>query len=143
MENINLAGEPIQPKNQNNNPAPAQNNNIPVNPTPIMDSSAQRPKNNMAKQPSEDVIFAVLSYIPFLNIVIFIIKDNDELIKFHARQGMIIFFIYILGFLPISFIDNIFLIVAVVFTLVGAAKAYKGEMYKLPGIYDLSTKLPF
>jgi uncharacterized membrane protein len=140
MENINLAGQPVQ--NTNPSPAPAQSNQSQSQPQQAQEVQP-KPNKSVNMPPSEEVIFAVLSYIPFLNIVIFILKDDNDLIKFHARQGMIIFFIYVLGFLPLPFIDTAFLIVAVIATLVGASKAYKLEKYRLPIIYDLSTKLPF
>lgn len=92
-------------------------------------------------QPSENQLYGILAYVPFVSIVIYIIKDDNEDIRFHARQGLVIFGLFLIGMIP--FVGIPFLIGAIIAALVGAAKAYKGIKYKLPFIYSLSKKINF
>ena len=68
-------------------------------------------------------------------------KEGNEKIRFHARQGLVIFGIYILSALPL--IGGLLFLIAMILTLIGVLKTYKGEKYKIPYIYDLSTKINF
>lgn len=89
----------------------------------------------------DEKLFSILSYFPFLSVVIYIMKEGNDKIRFHARQGLVIFILYILSVLPI--IGGVLFLAAMVLTIIGVVKTYKGERYKIPYIYDLSTKISF
>lgn len=106
-----------------------------------MEDNLNLPDKNPHKKISDEELLAVLSYVPFLNIIVYVIKEDNQDVRFHAKQGLVIFGLYILSFLP--YIGVLFLFLALIATLIGAAKAYKGEKYKIPYIYDVSKKINF
>jgi uncharacterized membrane protein len=90
---------------------------------------------------SDSKLMALLSYFWILSIVMYVIKKDDEFVRFHARQGMVIFGFSLLGIIPVLgwIIDLIMLAAAII----GAIKAYQGEKYKLPVIGDIAEKINF
>ena len=95
----------------------------------------------MAEQLSNDSkLFAALSYLWLLSVVMLVLKKDDEFVKFHAKQGTVIFVAsIILWFIPIiGWLLQIAVLIAVV---IGFLKAYSGERFKLPVIGDLADKI--
>ncbi len=100
----------------------------------------------VTKTPSGDSnIFAALSYLWILSIIFYVIKKDDEFVKFHAKQGMVLLaveivamFLFFLG--PIPVLINL---VVFVLMVIGAIKAYQGEKYRIPVVADLADKINF
>jgi len=95
----------------------------------------------MTEQLSNDSkLFAALSYLWLLSVVMLVLKKDDEFVKFHAKQGTVIFVVsIILWFIPIiGWLLQIAVLIAVV---IGFLKAYSGERFKLPVIGDLADKI--
>jgi uncharacterized membrane protein len=90
---------------------------------------------------SEKQVFGVLSYLPFFCVAIFILKNDDSFIKFHSKQGIVLFGIFLLSFLPL--LGSVALLVFLCACIVGASKASKGEKYKIPYLYKLSEHIDF
>jgi len=88
---------------------------------------------------SDSNLMAALSYVWIISIVMLIIKKDDEFVKFHAKQGLILFIASFIGVIP--FIGWIIWIVVVVLDIVGFIKALSGERYKIPVIGDISSKI--
>ena len=88
---------------------------------------------------------AVLSYIPFLCFIPLLnMKDNKEA-RFHARQGVMLFLIEIVGVLFLidgisSFVFKAILILAFALSVAGIIFALQGKNYRLPIIGDLADK---
>ena len=95
----------------------------------------------MAEQLSNDSkLFAALSYLWLLSVVMLVLKKDDEFVKFHAKQGTVIFVVsIILWFIPI--IGWLLQIAALIAVVIGFLKAYSGERFKLPVIGDLADKI--
>lgn len=95
----------------------------------------------MAEQLSNDSkLFAALSYLWILSIVMLILKKDDEFVRFHAKQGTVIFVAsIILWFIPI--IGWLMQIAVLVGVVIGFLKAYSGERFKMPVIGDLADKI--
>lgn len=95
----------------------------------------------MAEQLSNDSkLFAALSYLWLLSIVMLILKKDDEFVKFHAKQGTVLFAAsIILWFIPI--IGWLMQIAVLVGVVIGFLKAYSGERFKMPVIGDLADKI--
>jgi uncharacterized membrane protein len=91
---------------------------------------------------SDSNLMAALSYLWILSIIMYVLKKDDEYVKFHAKQGMVIFGAsLILWLIPIiGWLLNIAVLVAVI---IGAFKAYQGEKFKFPLIGDLAEKINF
>ncbi|TAN57967.1 hypothetical protein EPN15_02470 [Patescibacteria group bacterium] len=94
--------------------------------------------NNQISNDSK--LFAALSYLWLLSVVMLVLKKDDEFVKFHAKQGTVIFVAsIILWFIPIlGWMLQVAVLIAVV---IGFLKAYSGEKYKMPVIGDLADKI--
>jgi len=88
---------------------------------------------------------AVLAYIPFLCFIPLLnMKDNKEA-RFHARQGVMLFLIEIVGVLFLidgisDFVFKVILILAFALSVAGIIFALQGKNYRLPIIGDLADK---
>jgi len=95
----------------------------------------------MTEQLSNDSkLFAALSYLWLLSVVMLVLKKDDEFVRFHAKQGTVIFAVsIILWFIPIiGWLLQIAVLIAVV---IGFLKAYSGERFKMPVVGDLADKI--
>lgn len=88
---------------------------------------------------SDSNLMAALSYVWILSVVMLIIKKDDEFVKFHARQGLILFIASFVGVIP--FIGWFIWLIVVVFDIVGFIKALSGERYKVPVVGDIAEKI--
>lgn len=89
---------------------------------------------------------AVMAYIPFLCFVPLIKMRDDPYAYFHARQGIVLFFLEIIAFIfSFPHLSQLFWTVIII-ACIGAAVAgivfaVQGKMYKLPIIGDLADRL--
>lgn len=88
---------------------------------------------------SDSKLMGALSYLWILSVVMLVIKKDDEFVKFHARQGLILFIISFVGFIPV--IGWIIDILVVIMVIVGFFKALSGEKWKMPLIGDIAAKI--
>ncbi len=99
-------------------------------------------------------VIAALGYIPFLCFLPLLMRDKGDFLAFHARQGLVITLVSvvmaILGPILTIFVPFIGPIIALLLNtglalliLIGAWKAYQGEMWELPfvGEYAKNIKL--
>jgi fumarate reductase subunit D len=99
------------------------------------------------ERPSDDRrMAAVMAYIPFICIIPLIKMRDDPYAYFHARQGLVLFFIEMVAFVfSFPHLSQMFWTVIII-ACIGAAVAgiifsMQGRMYKLPIIGDLAEKL--
>ncbi len=88
---------------------------------------------------SDSNLMAALSYVWILSVVMLIIKKDDEFVKFHARQGLILFIASFIGVIPV--IGWFIWLIVVVFEIIGFIKALSGERYKVPVVGDIAEKI--
>jgi len=88
---------------------------------------------------SDSNLMAALSYVWILSVVMLIIKKDDEFVKFHARQGLILFIVSFIGVIPV--IGWFIWLIVVVFEIIGFIKALSGERYKVPVVGDIAEKI--
>jgi uncharacterized membrane protein len=99
-------------------------------------------------------VIAALGYIPFLCFLPLLMRDKGDFLAFHARQGLVItlmsIIMAILGPILTIFVPFVGPIIALLLNtglalliLVGAWKAYQGDMWELPiaGDYAKNIKL--
>lgn len=98
-------------------------------------------------RPSEDRrMTAIMAYIPFLCFVPLIKMREDPYAYFHARQGIVLFFIEVIAFIfSFPHLSQLFWTVIII-GCIGAALAgiifsIQGKMYKLPLIGDIADRL--
>ena len=102
-----------------------------------MDEKMKTPAGGLS---SDSKLMAALSYLWILSIVMLLIKKGDDFVKFHARQGLILFIVsVILWFIPVlGWILNLLVLILVI---VGFIKALSGEKWKIPIVGDLGEKI--
>ena len=94
----------------------------------------------MGNDVEENKIFAALSYVWIMSIVILILKRDSEFASFHAKQGLVLFIIsIILGFIP--FIGWILEFAVALLVVVGIIKALMGEKWEIPLLGQLAKKI--
>jgi uncharacterized membrane protein len=86
---------------------------------------------------------ACLSYIWILFLVPLLAKRDSKFAQFHAKQGLILFIVEIIGSLVfwIPFIGWLLWLGLVIIAIIGIIKALNGEWWKMPYIYDWSKKI--
>jgi uncharacterized membrane protein len=91
-------------------------------------------------------LFVVFSYIPILCLAPILKMGEDENLRFHARQGLVLFLIEIIAALfLIPALSTLFwkaiLIGCIGSAITGVLFALQGKKYKLPIISDLAEKI--
>ncbi|MDD5342547.1 MAG: hypothetical protein PHH01_00985 [Patescibacteria group bacterium] len=87
----------------------------------------------------DDKLMGALSYLWILSVVMLVIKKDSEFVKFHARQGLILFIVSFLWFIPVvGWIVNLAVLLMIV---IGFFKAYSGEKWEMPVIGALAKKI--
>jgi len=145
---------------QPSNPTPPSNvppSNVPPSPqTPPV--SSEPPQDKMAR--TEDKVFAALSYISVLFVIPLIVRGEDKYIKFHAKQGMVLFgaelvvwFVLFLleslfvafsplrGFGVLTWLGALSWIVFVVVSLLGVYYAWMGKRWKIFLLHRIADRI--
>ena len=89
----------------------------------------------------ESRINAVVSYVFIFSVILYITKKDDKFVQFHARQGIVVFVLMVIGLFPVLGVP--LFILAIVLAVIGASKAYVGEEFKIPFIYKYANKIDF
>jgi len=99
------------------------------------------------ERPSEERrMAAVMAYIPFLCFVPLIRMRDDKYAYFHARQGLVLFFLEIIAFIfSFPHLSQLFW-TAIIIGCIGAAVAgiifaIQGKMHRIPVIGDIADRL--
>ena len=99
------------------------------------------------ERPSEDRrMAAVMAYIPFLCFIPLIRMRDDKYASFHARQGLVLFFLEIIAFIfSFPHLSQLFW-TAIIIGCIGAAVAgivfaIQGKMHRIPVIGDIAERL--
>ena len=88
-------------------------------------------------------VLAAVGYIWILCLVPLFLKQKSKFAQFHAKQGLILFIIEIVGGLIFWFpvFGQILMLALLVVSVIGIIKALNGEWWKIPYIYELSKKI--
>lgn len=79
---------------------------------------------------------AALSYLWIFSVILFLARRDSPFIKWHARQGVLLFFISIgLWILPFLRVTEIFVLALMI---LGFIEAAQGHLYRIPLIGDIS-----
>lgn len=119
-----------------------------------VDTKQEQPQaeRSDAHETEKKRVIAALGYIPFLCFLPMIIRDKGEFLIFHARQGFVItllsIVLAILGPALTIFVPFIGPLIALAFNtvlalliLIGAWKAYQGEMWELPYVGEYAKNI--
>jgi len=92
-------------------------------------------------------IMAVISYIGVLCLVPLLTKEKDEFVKFHAKQGLVLFACevitwIIIGIIPILwFLGNLAGIFWLVLSIIGIMNVVKNEKKEIPIVGKFAEKI--
>jgi len=87
----------------------------------------------------------VMAYLPFLCFLPLMNMRQNHEVRFHARQGVMLFLIELVAFLFLvdkvsDFVFTAILVVAVAFSIAGVYLGLQGKNFRLPIISDLADK---
>lgn len=99
----------------------------------------QNKEQKPASTNSDSNLMGALSYVWILSVVMLIVKKDDEFVKFHAKQGLVLFIASFIGVVPV--IGWAIWLVVVVLCIIGFIKALSGEKYKVPIVGDIAEKI--
>jgi uncharacterized membrane protein len=113
---------------------------------------ADTPKAPSSKVPQDERLLAASSYIPFLPFMGFVMKPQSKFCQMHGRQGVMtsILFVGVLmfllifgGFFIFQIIGSLIFLAYVALVGIAAFQAFNGTEWKIPVVYDVSTKMSF
>lgn len=96
---------------------------------------------------SGENVFAILSYLWILCLIPILMKKEDEFIRFHARQGLMLFIVEvgigIIGIIPFlgPIVFLLGMLVCGLLSLAGIVQVLMGNKWKMPIIGDWSEKI--
>lgn len=94
----------------------------------------------------EEKVFAGLGYVGILALLPLLARRESDFAQHHGRQGLVVavafIFLWLLSRLSYSFAILVF-ILQIVAIVGGFVLAYKGDWFRIPGLYDLSLNLKF
>ncbi|MFO7807272.1 MAG: hypothetical protein R6V40_02500 [Candidatus Moraniibacteriota bacterium] len=95
------------------------------------------------KDVEENKYIAALSYVWILCLVPLLGKRDSKFAQFHAKQGLVLFAIEIIGglFFWFPILGQILFLALVVISLMGIIKTLNGDWWEIPYIYDWSKKI--
>jgi uncharacterized membrane protein len=95
------------------------------------------------KDVEENKLVAALSYLGFLVAVPLFLKRESPYCQFHAKQGLALLIVWIIGSFVFwfPFIGWAAALVVFVLNIIGLVKAFQGEKWEMPIIGDLAKKI--
>ena len=86
---------------------------------------------------------AALSYAWILFLVPLLGKRDSKFAQFHAKQGLVLFIIELVGgfFMWFPIFGQLLMLALVLVSVLGIIKALNGEWWKMPVVYDWSKKI--
>ena len=94
-----------------------------------------------AVKQSDSNLMAALGYVGILSVVMLLVKKDDSYVKFHSKQGLVLFIAAFLGVIPV--VGWIVSIAVLIMAIMGFVNALQGKQTKLPVIGDLAEKFNF
>jgi uncharacterized membrane protein len=90
----------------------------------------------------ENKSIALLSYISILFLIPLLSKKDSTFCQFHAKQGLVLFIVEVIGWFltPFFGLGVLVNLVALILLIVGIVNVLNGEMKKLPLIGDFADK---
>ena len=102
--------------------------------------------NNFSREKFDDTkIFALMSYLWILFLIPLIFKPNDEFVQFHAKQGLILFVCWSVGwlFFGLPLIGALLFIAIIVLSALGIVAAAQGRYWEMPILGRYARKIKF
>jgi uncharacterized membrane protein len=94
-------------------------------------------------------ILAIISYIGVLCLVPVLTKEKDEFVKFHAKQGLVLFAGEVITWIFLSiipffwFIGNLFGLLWIVLSIIGIMNVLNNQKKEIPLVGKFAEKFKF
>lgn len=113
----------------------------PAEPQPTQESG-QEGGGGGDKDIQENKAITVLSYLGILCLVPLLAKKESKFAQFHAKQGLVLFVVEVIGsfLVPLLGLGLLIYLAALIFSIIGIVNVAGGKMAKLPLIGDLAEK---
>jgi uncharacterized membrane protein len=97
------------------------------------------------KDVEENSMMAALAYVWALCLVPLIFKRKSKFAQFHAKQGLLLFAVEIVGawFFPIPIIGWALGLLVMILAILGIVNALSGNFWEMPFIGQYAKKLKF
>jgi len=101
-----------------------------------------RPQAGGDKDIEENKVWGAIAYLGILCLIPLLAKKDSPFAQFHAKQGLVLFIIEIVGWVIfwIPFIGWILMVVVYVVALVGLIQALMGKKWRIPGVAAIAEK---
>lgn len=118
-----------------------RNNSMPDQPPSTTEKVKQDIKKEIDKIPptTDQNLMAAISYVWIISLVMLVVRRDNEFIQHHAKQGLVLFLLTLLWWIPI--IGWILGALAVAGMVIGFINAWQGREFKIPYVYGWSQKL--
>ena len=129
---------------------------VPTSTTPVVEQvQAAAPVSTPAPAPAvpaaagpaadaDEKFFAALGYVAFLFVIPLLVKPKSDYCKFHARQSMVMFLMWIVGLVflfTVTWFGSLLNIGFIALYVLAMYRAYIGEMWNIPVIGALASKI--
>ena len=91
-------------------------------------------------------VLAAIAYLYVLFFIPLVVKPENRFCRAHAKQGMVLFIAgmlcYIFSFLIMPPFGGVMMgLLIFVLQIVGLVKALSGEFWKIPGVWDIASRI--
>ena len=96
---------------------------------------------------SGDNVYAILSYLWILCLIPILMKKEEDFVRFHARQGLMLFIVEvaigIIGIIPLlgHIVYLVGMLACGILSIVGIVQVLMGNKWKMPVIGDWAEKI--
>jgi uncharacterized membrane protein len=120
-------------------------------------SSGENTNNNMHNDPvkdfasgaqNNDMVMGVLSYLGPLVLVPYLMNKNSDFVKFHTKQGMVLFGLEVVimivsNMMYLWMLGSLLNLATLVLTIMGIVNVVQGHKKELPVIGSLASNFKF
>ncbi len=113
----------------------------------MVETQSQQPPAGAPK--SQTSVMAIISYIGPLCLIPILTKEKDEFVKFHAKQGLILFAGEVITWIVIAiipilwFLGNLVGIIWLILSILGIINVVRNEKKEIPLIGKFAEKIKF
>ena len=122
----------------------------PQQPQAPQPSQQESQPQSQAPQPDQKKVMGVLAYLGILIIIPFLMAKDDPIVKFHLKQGGVLFVIefavWVLGMTMLGWqlwqLLQLINLVMLVYSIIGIVNVIQGKQKELPYIGSYSRYIP-
>jgi len=96
---------------------------------------------------TEEKVYSIFAYFGVLSLVSILIMRDNEYVRFHAKQGLVLFIVETLfsvaTILPVLglIVFGIVMIMCAILSIIGMIQAYMGNKWEIPVVIDWANRI--